>query len=130
MSSSVTRQPNEAIVLVKYTEPFKPEVDVAAVNKQVAKLVQEIPGEIYRIADVSAVQFEFSDIVMALNEATRRENGSLRDNRLHSIFVGTGSMVELAVNSLSQAQYGSIKSLLFTSVDDAICYARSQLGKK
>ncbi|MDX1994464.1 MAG: hypothetical protein SF029_18925 [bacterium] len=128
MSVNAERLFNEAIIVVTYTPPFKGE-DVITANQKVSEIAAEINGEIYRIADMRNVQIPWPELLTALQEATRRNTGTLRDTRIHSIFVGTDESIRLAVDSLRQAQYGSIQAGLFATLDEAVSFARRQLSQ-
>ncbi len=130
MSVSVHKLPDEPIIIVTYADPFKGSADVAAANHQVAALETQLPGEFYRIADLVNVHMDWNELLSALQTAAARETGSLRDTRIHSIFVGSSENVALAVRSLSQRQYGSIEAKLFSSVDEALDYARQEIANR
>jgi hypothetical protein len=128
MSVNAKRLPNEGIIVITYAAPFKGE-DVITANQKVSEIAAEIKGEIYRIADMRNVHIPWSELLTALQEATRRNTGTLRDSRIHSIFVGTDESVKQAVDSLRQAQYGGIQAGLFATLDEAMSFARRQLNQ-
>jgi hypothetical protein len=99
----------------------------AAVSK-IGQLAAEIPGSVYRITDATSAQLSFGDLVQALGEARSGEKGSVSDPRMKSIFVASHELVQLAGESLKQAQYGQLNIKLCESLDQAITYAREQLA--
>jgi queuine/archaeosine tRNA-ribosyltransferase len=129
MAASVQKLPKEPIIVVTYTPPFKGS-DVHVVNQQVAQIAKNIHSDIYRIADLRSVNIEWTELMAALQEATQRTDGTLRDEHIHSIFVGSDEMVSFAVESLQQRQYGGIHAELFSSLDEAIDSARAQIRRK
>lgn len=129
MSVSVKKLPGEPIVIVTYTMPFKGKDDVNAANAGVADLITRVEGDLYRIADLSTVTIEWNELIRALQEATHRKEGTLRDSRVHSIFVGEDQGVVMAVNSLKQQQYGGIDAKWFATLNEALEYARNEIAR-
>jgi hypothetical protein len=94
----------------------------------VQQLMSEIEGPIYYINDFSQFGISFSNLVLALDDITRGQASTLFGPQVHMILVGTSEMVKLWGEAAKQKQYGERKIPVFSSRDEAIAYARQQLG--
>jgi hypothetical protein len=131
MPFNVERLGSESIIVLTISGAFGASSDLHEYKAAIAKIGQlaaEIPGSVYRITDASAAQIGFGELVQALGEARSGEKGSVSDPRMKSVFVATHELVQLAGESLRQAQYGQLDIKLCESLDQAIAYAREQLA--
>lgn len=128
MSFSVERVQDEAIIILNLKSGYNFEQDTPRAHQQVADIIAQIETTpVYRITDFSTIDMSFGDLVTALAAATQAEPGSMTDPHIKNVFVGNSEMVDLAADSLIQTQYGKIPTLVFSSLDDALTYARAML---
>jgi len=72
----------------------------------------------------------FGDLVIAMSNQSQKSPGALADPRLNTLIVGSSEMAKFAVTAFQQEQYGKLNFRLFTSVDEALTYAREELKKR
>lgn len=129
MAVEFSRITNQPIIVVKFLPPFDPVKDLPEATKYSATILNQIKGQLYRIEDMSGVDIDFSNLVMAMAKATEKIPGSMSDSRIEGILVSGQELFELAANAMSQAQYGEKKMTLFATVDEAIAYATAEIAK-
>ncbi len=131
MPVTVEKLPNEPIILCTYFEPAGPS-DQPVLWEQLATAVGGLDGPIYRITDLSRIKITFGNMAVAIaQEAKDKRPGSAADPRIRSVLVATGTLIELAAKSITQEQYGRIGApALFTNLDEALNYCRSQIAKE
>ena len=128
MPATVTRLPNEPIVVVKITPPADPQKEVGEVTQAIAEMFEGKEGPIYRINDFTDANLSFPVLVTGLALETQGLPGSFSDPRVKMVFVGTSDMVELGAKSMRQEQYGGLDILLFATLDDALAHIRAELA--
>lgn len=127
MLVNVAQIENENIIVVRYKAPFNPNIDIVAAQEQIATLLPTIDGVAYRIDDLSEAQMSWNQFVDGIFVATRDVPGSMTDPRIQGILVGEYEMVRLASESMKQDQYGSTNTPMYTSLDEALKYARENV---
>ena len=127
MLVNVAQIENENIIVVRYKAPFNPNIDIVAAQEQIATLLSTIDGVAYRIDDLSEAQMSWNQFVDGIFVATRDVPGSMTDPRIQGILVGEYEMVRLASESMKQDQYGSTNTPMYTSLDEALKYARENV---
>ena len=130
MPITVEPIPNEAILLATFTEPFSPNPHIREMFLAVAELRDELPGSAFCIlVDVRAVKTGFGDMVMTLGEVRQAiKTAPESDRDVVLAMIGSGGLIELAANAMKQAQYGNWTMPLFSSLEDAIAYAKSRVA--
>ncbi len=128
MAFTIQQVENEPIIIIKVTNPFDPETEVAEQNEAIAKLAASFSGMVYVIADLSRLEIKFSDLVLSLAEVRSSEASVLHNQKLVTLTVGSSEMVQLAVEAAKQQQYGAVDIRLFSSVDEALEHARNALN--
>ncbi len=119
MAVQIDNRIDDAILIIKYENPFNAEADFAAVNPAVAEIGASTTGKFYLINDVSEIDFDFSDLVTGMDVFRRLPGGE----RVVPIGIGSGEMLELAKQAAAQAQYGSrTDAVLFATLDEALAY--------
>ena len=124
MLVDVAKIENENIFVVRYAAPFNPNEDIVAAQEQIAALLSSLDGTVYRIDDLSNAKMKWNQFVEGIFVATRDVPGSMVDPRIHGILVGEDDMVQMASESMKQDQYGATNTPMFTTLDEAITYAR------
>lgn len=128
MLVSVTKYPDDPIVVVTYRAPFAPREDITQAQEQIASILGESQAVLFRIDDLSDVDMTWNQFVEGIYVGTREVPGSMVDSRIRGILVGNGEMVKLASESMKQEQYGATNTPVFTSLEAALAYARSNPG--
>jgi len=128
MSYRVERLPDEPILILTAGAEFSIKNDVLASAEEATGLMAEIPeGPIYYVLDTHGLRINFSDLVSGLWQATRATN-LLKEPRLQLVAVGSGTLIEMGIKSLSQAQYGGLSVPLFETIDEALTYIRQEIS--
>lgn len=127
MLVDVAQIENENIIIVRYKAPFNPNEDIVAAQEQIATLLPTMGSVAYRIDDLSEAQMSWNQFVDGIFVATRDVPGSMTDPRIQGILVGEYEMVRLASESMKQDQYGATNTPMFTSLDEALNYARENM---
>lgn len=124
MLVSVSKFPNEAIILVKYSAPFFPTKDIVAAQEKIADILSENEGDFYRIDDLSEAEMDWNAFVEGIFIATRDVAGSMTDKRIQGVLVGESSLIKMASESMKQNQYGAKPTPMFHTLDDALRHIR------
>ncbi|MEM6528960.1 MAG: hypothetical protein AAF653_11750, partial [Chloroflexota bacterium] len=93
MLDAVQRLDNENIVIVTYSAPFKPGTDIAQAQEQIAALLPDVKGTLYRIDDLSQSGMDWNSFVEGIFVATRDVPGSMTDARVQGVLVGENDLV-------------------------------------
>lgn len=129
MAVKVTPVPNLPALILENILPFDPAQDTQTNMDETVKLKRKLGRPVYRIIDIRSFNITFSDMTMAMGAERGREGGS-SDPDVTTCFVGSGALVEVGTKALAQQdQYGKGKVKLFTSVEQAIEYVRTDVGK-
>ncbi len=136
MPVQIKKLPDEPITLITVTESIDQGIMLPGpeeTDRQIMEIVAETPGIDYLIVDISSVELSFSELVAVLGDA-RQEIKALGgrafvEANMRYLFVGSGELAELAVKALRQEQYGSIDTMLFRSVQEALTYARAEIQR-
>lgn len=131
MAFRVEQTPGEPIIIFSIEDRFKFDRDTLTAYAEVSAVLDRIKDDKpFLITDLSGARLTFSDIVMKLGQDTRGHPGSATDPRIRqNLLVGTDELVDMAAQSLMQTQYGKVKTLVFSSLNEALTYARAMLGK-
>lgn len=127
MSLKVERLQQESIVLATLTGTVTPEL-ITEMYAQSAALADEIGGHVYRITDVRECDISFSDLLLALAEASEGQPGSPTDPRITGMLVGTNQMSLMFSKSAEQDQYHNMNIPHFNEMDQAMAYIREQMA--
>ncbi|NDJ36072.1 MAG: hypothetical protein GYB64_15565, partial [Chloroflexi bacterium] len=124
MSLTFEKLSGENIVVVTYTSPWDPRQDIAEAGRQTANVLAQVEGRLYRIDDLRLSGMTFSTFVQGIDEATNGTPGSMVDERVQGILVGTDELVRMASESMTQDQYGATDTPFFTTLEEALAHAR------
>ncbi|MBA3872291.1 MAG: hypothetical protein H0X30_24375 [Anaerolineae bacterium] len=95
----------------------------------VAKMIDGLDGKIYRIADYTAADSSFMDIIKTVKVVSTQSAGSTADPRIQTVYVGTSQWISLARTALQQPQFGGIMVPTFHDLADALVFARKEIAK-
>ncbi len=120
--------PNEPIIIVTATGLISAD-DFKNMFDEVAKNIDGMDNKIYRIADYTAADSSFMDIIKTVKIASTHAAGSTADPRIQTIYVGTSQWISLARTALQQPQFGGIMIPTFHTLNDALIYARREIAR-
>ena len=128
MAFQIEWVPNEPILIATGTGLISSD-DFKMMFDKVSQMIDGIEGKIYRIADYTAADSSFLDIIKTVKVASTYAAGSTSDPRIQTIYVGTSQWISLARTALQQPHFGGIMIPTFHDLDDALVYARQQIAK-
>jgi hypothetical protein len=128
MAFNIQWLPEEPILIETATGLITSD-DFGGMYEQVAAMIEGREDKIYRIADYTAADSSFMDILKAVKLASNHAAGSSSDPRIQTVYVGTSQWISLARTALQQPQFGGIMIPTFVDLDDALVYARREIAK-
>jgi len=116
----------EPIVVVECLAPFDFTVDIQESNKAVADLLEsgEMEAPLFRVVNFHELEMTFGDLVESLAAKTRDAEGSVQDERIRTVMVGTHDLVRVKSRSLRQTQYGGVDVPVFDHLEMAVDFCR------
>jgi len=131
MTYQVQQLDGKPIWVSNYHEPYDPSMDAHAVDLEMQSLTADVPGKLYFIADMRAIDVEFSDIVSGLAEAFKSGVETFYTNpRVTILTVGTSDLIKMATEAAKQAQYGGVDIKVFPTVEEAVACAEEMIAKE
>ncbi len=127
MPISIEWLPDEPVLLATCTG-FITVADFTEMFQEVAELVRDVDGHIFRIADYRRADSSFADIIRTVQESVKGMPGSPTDNRIKTIYVGTSQWISLARTAF-QNQPGGWQIPAFHSIEDALEYIHLEMLK-
>jgi hypothetical protein len=124
MAYTFERLPGERIIVVTWGMPSDPVGDAPLLAADIDAIIGK-DEHIYCINDMQKLKMDFGGIVTGMAAQRIKVPGAPSDPRVHSLLVGTGSLWELASKASKQLQYGGINAPLFSTLEEALEYARS-----
>jgi len=128
MGFNIEWVPDEPILIATATGLISAD-DFKMMFETVAHMIDGIDGKIYRIADYTAADSSFMDIIKTVKIASTHAAGSTADPRIQTVYVGTSQWISLARTALQQPQFGGIMIPTFHDLADALVYARNEIAK-
>lgn len=123
MTVEIKQLPGEPIVIASIYEPIDMSVDPKTNRDECNAIARQTDGPLYRITDFSNFTLTFAQMVGGLAEDIKFSEANI----VH-LMVGSTDMVKMQADAVKQEQYGARDVQLFASVDEAIAYAREQIG--
>jgi hypothetical protein len=118
--------PGENIVVECISADFSIKDDTIPSNRVIIALLESVPGPMPYILDVTDISVTFGDMVGVLGAGTRGEAPAYIHRNISELLVVTQSvLITLGVQALAQAQYGGLKTHIFSTREEALTYARS-----
>lgn len=131
MPITVTRLPDEPIIVAKFQSPQTLRVEIPRMFRDLITHLPGIDGPcLYVITDATRGDApSFGDIVFILGESRvmlphRRDNLPVR-----LLLVGTSPFLGMVTRAMGQFQYGGYHMTLFPTLDDALAAARQELAE-
>jgi len=120
MSIKVEQFPDKNIVLT-YVAPLSVPADAITALQESSKFKQEMGGTCYRILDFTQANLNFSDMVVGM-AFEKGHDGGVYDANVPNIFIGSGELVKLGVESLATQEHyqGANVKGLYASREEAL----------
>ena len=129
MTFTIELLPDEPIMLLTFSEDFKVGQHIAASDDATRALLDTVNEPVFNVLDLRKVSMSFDDIMLGSNTGARSSNPIWKDPRIReTLFVSNMSLVNIAVKGLRSATFNNIKAQAFSSVEDALAYAREQVS--
>jgi hypothetical protein len=106
------------ILMVTMTNPYDYYREPQQLFAEIHALTDQMAGRIFVIYDCRSFELTFDDVINKMAIQTKGLAGSISDERLETIIVGSGELFHLMVESFRQEQYGGQHVHLFESMDD------------
>jgi hypothetical protein len=130
MPFQVTRLDDEPIVIATLADPIDWAHDIKQSTAQVAALAAEFEGQGFRITDLTQATVTFSELMMGLAAVLRSEGGWLSNPQIRPLVVTTQELGrEFQKFAAEQEQYGKLQIEVFSTLEEAIGYARTQCAE-
>jgi hypothetical protein len=127
MPYQVSRLGHEPIIIATLTDPIDWAQDIKKTTAEVAALAAEIEGRGFRITDLTQAKVTFSELMMGLAAVLRSEGGWLSTPQITPLVVTTQELGrEFQAFVAQQEQYGKLQIEIFSTLEQAIAYAREQ----
>lgn len=121
MPIAIETLPNEAIII----STFHGEIvvaDVVQMFEQTVAFSKKVGRKVYRINDMRQITMSFRDVLTVIREAGDNVAGSITDEQVQIVFVGTNATVKL-IHDMIEAQGATIP--VFQTLEDALFYVRT-----
>ena len=124
MSLILKTLPDEQIVLITFPDGLPAVGESRGPNQALREILDAFdPNEqIFTIVDLRGLKMSLDEIAYMLARSVR-SNDSWYEN-LTILVVGDGFKSNLVAESIQQEQYGSHPAAFFTSLEEALAYAR------
>jgi hypothetical protein len=130
MAYTLEKLPDEPIIILTVRDPLGTPAEHRKSHEEIVALINTIEGDVYRITDMRELNITFAQMVDRIaQEGKARAAGAMSDERIKGIVVGSHDMVRFGTQAVSQQQYGGLKVPLFETLNEALTYARTEIGK-
>lgn len=128
MAFKIEHSDDAPILIATFIAPVETVTDLKGIYAAVqARLATLTEPKLYRITDMSQVEMDFGQLVEGLWAASRPDS-PLRNDRVHTIYVGTSALVKMTREALMQKQYGGLHVDLYDTRAEAEAFARAQIA--
>lgn len=128
MPYQVTPLSDEPIITVTMSNPFDFMDGLRPMIEAIGKASEAYPGRYFVIYEFPNLTVTFSDMVITLAELSNKIPGSVGDPRVTALCIAPPEMMQFAVQSLEQTQYGKIHMEIMPTMEEALDYARLMLS--
>jgi hypothetical protein len=116
----------EKVLVLRYIAPVNPDDDLPASVQAIVEFSHTVQGDFFVISDTRAFQLTF-DVLVEVLDLVRRQ---LVGVPVHFVIVGTGEIVRLAAEAITQKQYGSFDpAKVFATDQEAFAHCLAELQK-
>ncbi|MBN1427042.1 MAG: hypothetical protein JXB07_01575 [Anaerolineae bacterium] len=129
MPAKIERLHNEPIITVVWTDPANVKQDMPESWKEVDRLIGQDESGVYCITDLRGLNMDIPSTIAGMALQRERRPGSSADPRIRSILVGSGIFLEIVTKGVRQVRGANANLPLFSTMEDALAYAREQIRK-
>lgn len=124
MSYNMNTLPDDQIVLTTFQDGLPTSEELISFDKALHKILETFDSnkKIFAILDLRGLWLSLEEIAQAFAETTQFNDAWYKNLKI--LVVGDGYKANLVAESFQQEQYGNHPSAFFTSVEDALAYAR------
>jgi hypothetical protein len=116
----------EPIVIARFGADYNMKADFSKSRAVIGEAFAKQSTPFYYILNISASEFDFSQMTARLAALTDAKTGPYRHPLLKEvIFVTEDELGIMAADAIQQDQYGEVQSKLYKSEEEAIEYVRS-----
>src|SRR5687767_12851994 len=120
MTFKFERLPNEPIVIGTISNPYHAMDDAMGLAVELNKVLEEMPGQIYYVADMAELNVSFAELTVGLATAYRTPGSPYASPRLKTFPIGSAAMIKFGVEAASQqSNYGKQEIQLYGSREEA-----------
>lgn len=124
---SVEKLPGERIVVSKAHEGFEFKRDLSAMNAEITVLLDAFDRPGFYIADTRGALMDFDDIMAASASVVGGTSMFSHPNVEETLLLIDDEVMRLSAEGFSSGAFGDISLKVFTSMDEALDYARANL---
>lgn len=129
MALQISRLTDLPVIIFDYTGSINPEKDIDTTLQEVVAFKKERGGGVYRVIDLTKMQLNFSDMMVAM-AVERGRDGGANDPDVTTVFAATGDLYSMGVESLrGQEQYGKVMVHMFPTREAAMDFVKSDFKK-
>ena len=131
MSYTIKKLPAESIIVFRLAHDFAVQAELGPAARDMLALLNSVEEPNFLICDLSEqTAFNMEDMLVGTDTAARGESSPLHHPKIRqAIFVTRNTALKLATNGLGNDVYGNLFVPVFENYEDALDYARSQLGQ-
>lgn len=108
MACTIERYPDKPIVIATFSQPFDAVKDASVTAGYLHRLLSETNDDIHYIADLSALEIDFSDLVLGMTTAYASLQSPFYSPRLKTYTVGNTELVKVGAEAAADdARYGA-----------------------
>jgi hypothetical protein len=130
MAVTVKTHQQKPIIIVQYADPLNVKEDLDTVFQHATSAYSEDLPVFVMISDLSAINLEFSDMMIGMQEATVSRDGfSMTAPNVTLLVVTRDEMPRLGAEAFQQDQYGSVMVPVFEDLDAALAHAEKLVSE-
>ncbi|RMF81420.1 MAG: hypothetical protein D6737_05075 [Chloroflexi bacterium] len=126
MPVTVQLLPDEPIVVLTLEGKITA-AELRLMFEEYHRATKQIDDLIYRVANIRYADGDFAELLTLMDDTERRFFDARLDDRVRVVFVGSDEMARRANQATNQALFVVEGETVFTSVEDALQFAREQL---
>ncbi len=126
MPYKVERFPNEPIILASWFDPVDPEQDSIKMASETDALIRPNEKQVFVVNDFRPLKVDLRFVIAGMSAQRQKRPGTASDPRVRTIMVGDGLFWKIAERGVKQLP-GNMDAPLFTSMDEALVYAREKI---
>lgn len=129
MPITVESKPDQPLVIVHFRNPIEFIRDIPPFAVELKTLISESPEPVYAMFVTHNLKVDFGDLVVAMSMMTCGETKVMgHPNVARYFFVVDSDLPRLAVNALSQNQYGHLPVTVCKTEEEARALVSAALG--